>query len=73
MSLLRMPGPALSDYAIILYIKIQESEEDMANKDVTDRYAKNTALVLRLKKKLYVETWYVLHWLEGVERQRDGV
>ena len=25
----------------------------MANKDVTDRYAKNTALVLRLKKKLH--------------------
>ena len=37
----------------MLHIEIQESKEDMANKDCTDRYAKHTALVLRLTKMLH--------------------
>ena len=37
----------------MLHIEIQESKEDMANKDFTDRYAKHTALVLRLTKMLH--------------------
>ena len=37
----------------MLHIEIQESKEDMANKDFTDRYAKHTALVLRFTKMLH--------------------
>ena len=38
---------------IMLHIEIQESKEDMANKDFTDRFSKHTALVLRLTKMLH--------------------
>ena len=38
---------------ITLHIEIQESKEDMANKDFTDLFSKHTALVLRLTKMLH--------------------
>ena len=34
-------------------MEIQESKEDMANKDFADRYAKHTTLVLRFTKMLH--------------------
>ena len=37
----------------LLHIEIQESKEDMADKDFTDRFSKHTALVLRLTKMLH--------------------
>lgn len=38
---------------IVLNLEIQESKEDMATKEFTYRYAKHTALVLRLTKPLH--------------------
>eukprot|EP00731_Ephydatia_muelleri_P024414 Em0016g685a len=46
----------------MLHIEIQESKEDMANKDFTDRFSKHTALVLRLTKMLHVDDHQKKHW-----------